>query len=292
MRDPISDQLAALGADADRVVLADPADLRRAGTRRNRMRLAAAALAVLAVIGGAAVAFQPSWQALPPPPSTTPTVTPSPSSTADPTTGPTTEPTSVPWPSVGASSSVKGPKDLCATSVTYCYPPRVGYLDERLPAPCATTAHPSEAKLLARTSHEILLHPGLDPTTSSTYGSTMSTYTAGGASAYVAEVRSALARCPSVQRAASVFDTAQVTVRYRQVSTGTLGGDESVLACRTYETEAGVQEFFIAVERRGDRVLVVIDYGRGGVPSLPAEFDGFRDFDENARLSDLFAVVG
>jgi DNA-directed RNA polymerase specialized sigma24 family protein len=169
--------------------------------------------------------------------------------------------------------------------------PRVGYLDERLPAPCATTAHPSEAKLVARTSGKLLLHPGLDLDSTSTYGSTMSTYTAGGAGAYLAEVREALARCPSVRRARSVSDAVQVTVRYRQLSTGTLGGDESVLACRTYQTAAGEQEFLIAVERRGDRVLVVIDYGRDGVPSLPAEFNGFRDFDQNARFSDPAITV-
>ncbi|MEV4510432.1 hypothetical protein AB0K00_15875 [Dactylosporangium sp. NPDC049525] len=259
MRDPISDQLAVLGTDADRVVLADPADLRRAGTHRNRIRLAVTALAVLAVIGGTALAFQPSAQT-PPVPTTSPSPKPSPEPSSE----------QPPEPPVGSA-----PEDQCYARLTACFPPEVNYLDELLPAPCTTMDHPSEAKLVTRTpSRGVSTLYVPSPPSNSETSRTDATYSSGGASMYLAEVRSAVARCPSVQRAASRTDPTPVTLRYRQVSTAdSPGADETVLLSRTYPTARGEQTFLISVQRRGDKVRVVIDYGWQGLPSTRNEFD-------------------
>ena len=101
------------------------------------------------------------------------------------------------------------------------------------------------------------------------YAETMTRYSANGAQEYLAELRQSLARCSSVQRDG-------ITVRYRQVSTGQLGGDESILATRTYPTSNGPQiTFRIAAIRFGDVVLVVLDQGWEGTPSPTATWDGF-----------------
>jgi hypothetical protein len=240
MHDPIIDGLSALGADADRVVLADPADLRRAGTHRNRMRLAAVAVAVLAVVGGGTFTLRPSGQALPVPGGT---------------------------PTVAASA------EPCQTDLASCIPPEVSFLVERLPAPCAVTEHPSEAKLIHRSTGLLRYATFVEPVIRSSAGRTESTYRAGGAAAYLAEVRAMVARCPSVVRAGPGSDP--VTLRYREVSTGGLGGEESVLLSRTYPTEAGEQAFLIGLVRRGETVLVIVDYGSRGSASPRDTFDRF-----------------
>ena len=98
-----------------------------------------------------------------------------------------------------------------------------------------------------------------------------------GAGDYLAEVRAAVARCPSVRRATSLTDPTPVTLRYRLVSRAdTPGNDETVLLSRTYRTGQGEQAFLISVQRRGDKVRVVMDYGRDGRPSTQTEFDMAR----------------
>ncbi|GAA1527757.1 hypothetical protein GCM10009827_051050 [Dactylosporangium maewongense] len=239
MHDQIIDRLAALGADADRVVLADPADLRRAGTRRNRRRLAAVTLAVLAVLGGTAVALRPAGQAPPPTP---------------------------------AGSRTAVPREPCEIHLAGCFPPEVSVYAERLPAPCPDTRHPSEAKLIGRSSglQVFTLYVPPPPTTTRA-GVTESAYRPGGAGEYLAEVRAMLARCPSVERAGP--GSAPLTLRYRLVSIGELGGDESVLLSRTYQTDLGEQTFLIALVRRGDTVLAVMDYGWQGAPASRSDLD-------------------
>jgi hypothetical protein len=145
---------------------------------------------------------------------------------------------------------------------------------ERLPAPCATVSHPSNASIVVRRSEQKLGSSGGPVSHAEAYGRTLTRYRGDGAIRYLAEVRDAVRRCPSVTRGG-------IRYRYQQVRTG-FAGDESVMLSRTYRT-AGVAPgaipkdttFPIAVVRVADVVIVIYDYGWEGAPTGAAAFDVF-----------------
>ncbi|HTJ35298.1 MAG TPA: hypothetical protein VL738_18895 [Dactylosporangium sp.] len=259
MHDPIGRALASMGADADRVVLADPATLRQIGSRRSRLRATAAVgAAVLAVLVGGyfAVGRPPVPQPMPLPPAQTAPSTPS------------GAPSASDLHEVPATPSTADP---CDTEPAMCVPP--GAPQERLPAPCTTMSNPSDAQITQRHSGDGLTYFDLDRQQgSTTFGETRTRYSGSGAATYLAEVRQAVARCTSVQRPRGGSGGLQ-TVRYRQVSANTLGGDESLLLSRTSVSDT----YLIAVIRLGDVVVVVMDYGWEGSPSPRKTFDAIVD---------------
>lgn len=290
----MNDLFARMCADADRVVLARPAAIRRIGTRRTRVKVVTVAVAVLTVIAGSAVTAN-SYLAggrsrVVPGGSPTPSTVRSPSASPGPSA------------SVSASASpvvASRPSDPCSRDVQQCYPPARFFYEEKLPAPCATTSHPSESRKLARKSagwypmvsgeDGRLIGPddvGVSPATTG-FGETLTRYSGNGAAQYLAEVVAAVGRCSSVRRSTGETQPGTLVIRYRLVSRDTLGGDQSLLLSRTYTSFAGEQTFPIAVVRVGDVVVVLMDYGWESTPSIPRSFDEFlaRSVAEGRRFT-------
>jgi hypothetical protein len=278
MSDPLKRAMAAVRADADAVVLAAPGAVRRVGTRRTRIKALSAALAALVVITGVSIGANQYFQssAAPMPPGATSTPSGSPEYAVIISPEPSVEPSGEPsqTPPAGVSS------EACATDPAKCYPPGVFYYEERLPAPCTTMQHPSNANITARQSVVGMTYFFRNEGATA-YGKTMTRYNDAGARQYMSELRSALSRCSSVQRRLNDQMTTMTSIRYAIASRNTLGGDESLLLRRTYRTEKIPEQaptdetFLIAVIRFGDVVLVIFDYGWEGSASPRATFDGF-----------------
>jgi len=120
----------------------------------------------------------------------------------------------------------------------------------------------------------------VDQPSATAYGVTLTRYRDGGATKYLAEVRSALSRCSTVSRATE-FTTQTTALTYRRISDDTLGGDESLLASRSYKYVSEGQNaptypvYLIALIRIGEVVAVVYDYGWEGAASPHNRFDTF-----------------
>lgn len=278
MPDEFMRLFAVAGERADAVSLAGAAAARQVGTRRHRVRvvtlLTVCALVVAAIpIGVSQLGGRRG--AAPWPPATSPSAPPS----AAPSGGP-----SQPAPSREPCSSAPvqcqtPPPHPCSLTPAQCYPPARYWYDERLPAPCTQPAHPSDALIVKRDSQERIAAYDLDQPSATKYLVTLTRYRTGGAAQYLAEVRSALSRCTTVTRN-SEFTTQKTTLTYRRVGTGTLGGDESLLASRSYKYVVDQDPptypvYLIAIVRIGDVVAVVYDYGWEGSPSPRNRFDAF-----------------
>jgi hypothetical protein len=282
MSDPMDRAWQSARADVDSVVLAAPEALRRAGTRRTRMKVVTVAFAAVIVITGASIGTNQYFQRTAPVVGETPSPAPS-----------------LPRPSSARPTppvELMTPPDPCSTDVKQCYPPGILSWFEKMPAPCTTTEHPSERKVLKRhagersamfvgTTGEFVPDasvPVVGPATTM-YGATFTRYSTDGASQYLAEIRAAVNRCPSVSRLAEEGRSQRVTWRYRVVSTNTLGGSESLLLSRTYYRQAEVESsipagdvtYLIAVVRVFDTIVVVVDHGWESSPSIRKTFDGF-----------------
>ena len=274
MSDPMERAWQAVRADVDSVVLASPGALRRAGTQRTRIKVMATAFAAVVVITGVSIGTTQYFQRAAPVVGGTPSPTP----TGGPTRVTSPTPSTTPSPSVEVPAGT--PLDPCSTEPAKCYPPGVFYFEERLPAPCTTTQHPSNGQITARRSEGRTTYFSNNEG-STGYGMTMTRYGNAGATQYLNEVRSALTRCASVRRQLTEFDSTTINIRYGLVSRNALGGDESLLLRRTYPTEKIPEQppteetFLIAVIRFGDTVLVVYDYGWEGSASPRATFDKF-----------------
>ena len=264
MSDQLAQFFAAAAERADAVPLAGPAAARRTGTRRRRARIATLAVVCALVVAAIPVGVHQltTQRGFVPVP-----LVPSPSA-------PTTAPPS-PAPSASASASL----DPCSVQPAQCYPPVRPWHEERLPAPCTQPSHPSDALIAQRRSESRSSYYDLAGQGTTMYAVTLTRYRSGGAAKYLAEVRTELARCRTVART-SDFGNATVTLTYRRVGTG-LGGDESLLASRSYREVSEAQPgssnptYPIAMVRIGDVVAVVYDYGWEGSPSLPSRFDQF-----------------
>jgi hypothetical protein len=270
MADELTRFFAAARDDADATPLPGAAVARRTGTRRRRIRIGAVSLvAVLAVAAVTAGVNRTMTHVAPLPPAQSVPAVPS----AEP-------PSPVPSSPDPGGSLPDGTAQPCGTDPAKCQPPGVSWYDEQLPAPCLTTTHPSDASIVKREAWASYLDP--DPargwgTTGVSW--TLTRYRDGGAGRYLAEVRSAVARCPSVTRDES-SPPGRLTLRYRQAGTG-VAGDESILLSRTVPYQREFSEgprteestYPIVLVRVGDVVVVVYDRGWESSESPRERFD-------------------
>jgi hypothetical protein len=140
--------------------------------------------------------------------------------------------------------------------------------------------HPSDSLIMTRESRSHTAPFQVDQPSTTAYQVTLTRYRTGGAAQYLAEVLSALSRCGTVSRPTE-FARQNTTLTYRHVSTNTLGGDESLLASRSYRyasegrTAPAYPVYLIALIRIGEVVAVVYDYGWEGAASPRNRFDTF-----------------
>ncbi|GIJ68233.1 hypothetical protein [Virgisporangium ochraceum] len=240
--------LASTRRDADAVVLAQPSALRRVGTRRARTRTGlVAVLAVAVLIGGSVVANRYTTRAEPP------VIT------------PPAPVVSSPAPSA-SRLAVTFEEDACTTDLSACRAPGRWWFEEKLPAPCASTTHASDAQIVARRSRTVAPDPA---DRSLRYGQTLVRYSGDGAGRYVSEVESALSRCPSVRRQLGIDSPSTMfTLRYQKVSAGSYRpGVGSLLLTRGYTLSGRDFTLLMVVARIGDVVVVVSDMGRDEQPA-------------------------
>jgi hypothetical protein len=249
MSDELNRLLDGARRDADAVVLAEPAALRRVGTRRTRLRTGlVAALAVVVVATGTLALGRYTTRAEPPvirPP------VPSASSVSSASPQPS-EPT------------VTFEDDPCTTDLTACRAPARWWYEEKLPSPCVTPSYASDSQMIARRSRTVSPDPA---DRSLRYGQTLVRYRGDGAARFVAEVESALSRCSSVRRDLGVGTTTKFTLRYRKVSSGSYSADvTSLLVARSYTLSGRDFTLQMVVARVRDVVVVVSDMGKNEQP--------------------------
>jgi hypothetical protein len=255
--------------DADAVVLAEPAALRRVGTRRARLRAGlAAALVVVALVGAGVAANRYTTRAEPP------------------VDDPPVPAVSSPVPSASASRLAETfQDDVCTTDLAACRAPTRWWFEEKLPAPCTSTTHASDAQMVARRSRTVAPDPA---DRSLQYGQTLVRYSGDGAGRYLSEVESAVARCSSVRRSLGAEPSSTTfTLRYGKVSSGAYGPNiGSLLLTRSYTLSGRDFTLFMVVARIGDVVVVVSDMGRMEKPdSATTVTMGQAAFDDAVAAS-------
>jgi hypothetical protein len=263
---PEPDQLfAAMRDDLDDVVLAEPAALRQVGSRRNRTNRLVGLVAVIALVGGAAVGT--AWAANrstglgPPVGDATPSPSPSPSPKLTPTpTGETAtdEPADfctndgpVPYRLFVQRAQGGSPDDDCAAAESR----------EHLPAPCAAAPHDTDGKIIARrtiTMYVQRVPPPKQSTTPASFAAeTLTAYRADGAKGYLTDLRNDLARCPTVRRDGTTY-------RHSIAETG-FAGDESLLMKVSHSGDWADMKYtkteLVAVVRVGRAVVVFFAHG-------------------------------
>jgi hypothetical protein len=272
MSEQLDRLFAAAGNRADTVSLAGAAAARQVGTRRRRARigtlLVACALVVAAIpIGVSQLGARRGAAPLPPAASASPAPTDGASRSAPPVE-----------PSSTAAPDTPRLPDPCSSTPAQCYPPVRHWYEEHLPAPCAQPNHPSDALIVVRDADAKYTFVPDSNEGATLYSATLTRYRDGGAAQYMAEVRSALSRCGSVTRTNPDVPSQKTTLTYRRVSSGALGGDDSLLVTRSYryvtEGQPATNPVFpIGLIRVGDVVAVIFDHGWEGAPTSQRRFD-------------------
>lgn len=282
-----------LRTDSDAVPLPAPSALRRRGDRRTRGRAIAGLLAVALLTGGTAIGVRQllagSAGPTPPiadtrPPATTPTSPPattSPSVTASPPGSPT--PSSDPGLTIPDRAFLHQEDTVFGQPVPADYPrgPHTDFAhvgDEYLPQPCSSGEFDSDSAIEARRAVGVYVdhyHDSASDPYPKQVDQTITRYAGDGARRYLADLRSAIDRCPSVSRNGTLY-------HHRMLATG-LAGDDSFLISRTFLTryipEHPLYEatYYVAVVRVGDTVAVLYDQGWESSPSPRAEIETLAD---------------
>lgn len=282
---------ASLSIDSDAAPLPAPGTLRRRGDRRTRGRVVAGLVAVAVLVAGTAIGAR---QLLAGPGASMPPITDTPSPATTPGSPPATAPSSLPPattqpPTPTPNRLVTIPNraflhkedTVFGTAVPADYPRgpraefgRVG--DEYLPQPCSSGEFDSDSAIEARRSAGLYVdhYPATGPYPSQ-LDQTITRYAGDGARRYLADLRSAIDRCPSIRRNGTIY-------RHRIVASG-FAGDESLLITRTFLTryieEQPLYEatYYVAVVRVGDTVTVLYDQGWESAPSPRAELETLAD---------------
>lgn len=255
MSDELTRLLGSVRSDADGVMLAEPAALRRVGTRRTRMRRGlVVALATIVLVTGSVAVNRVTTRGAP-----IVNRPPAPSVSSEPAPSESPEP--------GRPSGTYA-DDVCSTDLAACRAPTRWWYEEKLPAPCSSTNHPSDAQMIARRARTVT--PEFNRW-ALRYSQTFVRYSGDGAGRFVGEVESALSRCSSVRRrVGSEPQSEWVTLRYRKVSSGAFSADvSSLLLSRTYTFAGREVELLVVVARVGDVVVVVSDMGMLQGPLTP-----------------------
>lgn len=252
MPDELNRLLDGVRRDADAVVLGDPAALRRVGTRRSRVRsgLVVALAAIVLVTGSVAVNRVTTRGA--------PVVN------------------QPPVPSVSSESASPEASrlaaifadDPCSTDLAACRGPGRWWYEEKLPAPCSSTTHASDAQMAARQARTITPDIG---NRSLRYGQTFVRYRGDGASKFVSELESALSRCSSVRRHLGPEpESVMFTLNYRKVASNSYHPDvTALLLSRTYTLSGRNFELLMMVTRVRDVIVVVSDMGMTEAQTSP-----------------------
>jgi hypothetical protein len=224
-----------LGDDADQGRLTGPAELRRRGERRTRLRAIAAVAAIAVLVGGVAVG---SRQLLAGGPDRRPRVADTSTTTIERTTPSPAPTTASPAPSSTASgppaiSDAPAPTSIAARA--FLQPPDTGLDDQPyevprpvIPSLCGAEFGSDSAILVRRTKHVFYGDdpPGYVP--DGTFDQTITSYEGAGATGFMTELREAVAACPR-------DDAADGEPRYALAPRGSLG-DEVVRFSQTVST--------------------------------------------------------
>jgi hypothetical protein len=262
---------ASLAQEVDTAMLAAPDTLRHRGDRRTRLRIAATAAAVAALVGGVAVGGQWALKAdgahLPQPGSSTVTDAPAPApTTSAPVTPPTPSPTAtgvtVP-PAVPVPPKAIPPSAfLQVADLNGEEAPVERSSEDMLPALCGAK-YASNASIQARKTMHLVYwiqrsQTGTVP--DGTFDETITTYRSDGARQFMQELRSAVTACPTEKRGSD-------TVRSRVLSGSTVG-DESFLVEQRYPVRdpegkltGGDEVRLVSVVRVGVVVMVLYEQG-------------------------------
>ncbi|GAA1609009.1 hypothetical protein ACFQY4_00420 [Catellatospora bangladeshensis] len=282
----IEDAFAQVNAEAQRKRLPPAEQLRTRGDRRARRRAAVGTLALVAVGAAAAVGLLPLAARHHPDQIAAPTgsVTTSPAAPAS--APPSASPSPAAPPTAGCpggSYTVQIPTKALVNgnapgmedhALAYrCGRAPSGDAARALPRVCKSGSHVSDRSILGRRGVYAYLKPPQPDYVPSSYFHTVTRYTAPeAASAYLAELRAAVARCGD--------GYADGAARYAYSLVDDTGaGDESLMLTLkvTYDEpiEGAPQEalFSISVIRVGDHVSVVFDVGWEGSPTPPKDLD-------------------
>ncbi|GAA4455124.1 hypothetical protein [Phytohabitans houttuyneae] len=258
----------ALAHEADTVRMAAPQALRTRGDRRARVRVAAVAVAAAVAVGTALAGTQ--WvfradgtspapippaatpSATPPPPTASPAATTSPTpsrstSTAPSTPPPTAAPKSIPNSAFLQKVDANGPEQVADTPS-----------EDVLPSLCGASFATDRDIDLERSRRITYWNPpyreGFVP--DGTFRQTIRVYEAGGATRFLAEVRAAVADCPT-----------EDDRRYRMLS-APKRGDESLMFELRYpfvppdgEPNGNYDVRMVSVVRIGDAVTILYETG-------------------------------
>ncbi|HEU4421654.1 MAG TPA: hypothetical protein VFR67_03825 [Pilimelia sp.] len=261
---------ASLAQEVDTVMLAAPDVLRRRGDRRTRLRIAATAAAVAALVGGVAVGGQWVVKAdgapLPPPSSGTGTPVPSPTTSASvtppspvPTATGATVPPAVPKP---PPKVIPASAFLQVGDLNGDVPPESRPSDNMLLTLC-DAKYASDASIQARKTMHLTYwarRAEVGTVPDGTFDQTITTYRSDGAQRFMQELRSAVTVCPTEPRG-------NVTARNRVLPDSTRG-DESFLIEQRYPMRdaegkpvGGDEVRLVSVVRVGAVVMVLYEQG-------------------------------
>jgi hypothetical protein len=257
-----------LAEEVGPVMLTSPADLRRKADRRMRIRLAATAAVVAALVGGIAVGGQWVLRAG----GSTPLPEPGNSATVG---VPTPTPAAAPSPTVQPSPSVIRPPDkpvptqiperafLQLADTNGDVPPELRPDPDVLPSLCGAT-YPSDSDIAVRRATFLYYwaktrKPGYVP--DGTFTETITAYRSNGAIAMMTELEAAVTACPTENRNNNTY-------RYRLISPPPSYGDDSLLIEVRYPTRdpegslvGGDEVRLISVVRRGQVVMTLYEQG-------------------------------
>ncbi|BCJ71715.1 hypothetical protein CS0771_12590 [Catellatospora sp. IY07-71] len=282
----IEDAFAQVADEAKRRELPMAAQLRTRSDRRARRRAAVGTLALVAVASAAAVGLLPLAARHNPDQIAAPTGSVTTSPAAPTSAAPSASPSPAAPPTAGcpggayteqipARALVDGNAPSMEDHVLAYRCGRAPSEDaaRALPRVCKSGSHVSDRSILGRRGIYAYLKPPQPDHVPSSYFHTVTRYTAPeAASAYLAELRAALARC------GDGYADGGVRFAYSLVD-GTGAGDESLMLTLkvTYDeaVEGAPQEalFPVSVVRVGDHVSVVFDVGWEGSPTPPKDLD-------------------
>ncbi|MEV6523954.1 hypothetical protein AB0M43_18545 [Longispora sp. NPDC051575] len=261
MSEKLTDALGGLTHDTESVLMPGAAAIRRRGARRTRRTAIMAGVAALAVVGGVAFgvsSFAGGERPAPPPPGTStsasPSASPSPSASASPSRVPDPGPipdgamlraSDLKLGSAAADIDTETIAEYGAMTLSVCG----GYPSEGQRAQTRRlSGHLALPDELERLGQGIV----------STVQERVSIYRAGGAAAFLGEVREQVGRCPGVPGAGSGA--------WQILGSAGLGDDSVVLRNTKYVTylpgkPGGEQQTYAVLVRIGDVVVVVADLG-------------------------------